>query len=198
MIDGYVPREWVFSSSFHSSPLFFFTKFKIPFISYVVQWTIKWLAIRDYPRMPTYRQDSGEHRPTIDRRCIALKKKKDVFLVAAYRGVPLSRSSPAYSYVFTYTTRLSRSPVLFVRRVARGVEGERCGPKKKEKEGDLSSSRNGREPYALSFAFFFPSPRNVRFHETFFWPSIIDLYEVIGRNDFSKKEFFIFSFFLFE
>lgn len=165
MIDGYVSFRMSFFPRHHCFFFFFFSrnlKYRLSLLN-VVQRTIKRLAIRDYPRIPTYGQDSGRHRPTIDRRCIALKKKKkDVFLAAAYRGVPLSTSSsPTYSYVFTYvTTRLSRSPVLFVRRIARGIEGERCGPKKKkEKESDLSSSRNGREPYALSFAFFSFQPR---------------------------------------
>lgn len=128
--------EWVFSL-ITTVFFFFFMKFKIPFISSERRSTDNKVA-GDYPRIPTYGH-SGRHRPTIDRRCIALKKKKkDVFLAAAYRGVPLSTSSsPTYSYVFTYvTTRLSRSPVLFVRRVARGIEGERCGPKKKKREGE--------------------------------------------------------------
>lgn len=39
---------------------------------------------------------------------------------------------------------------------------------------------------------FFLSNHAARFHETFFWPSIIDLYRVISSNDFLNS----FSFFL--
>lgn len=199
MIDGYVSFRMSFFPRHHCFFFFFFSrnlKYRLSLLN-VVQRTIKRLAIRDYPRIPTYGQDSGRHRPTIDRRCIALKKKKkDVFLAAAYRGVPLSTSSsPTYSYVFTYvTTRLSRSPVLFVRRVARGIEGERCGPKKKKRRRAIYHRRAMAVNPTLFLSPFFLSNHAARFHETFFWPSIIDLYRVISSNDFLNSFPFFFLF----
>lgn len=197
MIDGYVSFRMSFSlivSLVTTVFFFFFMKFKIPFISSERRSTDNKVA-GNYPRIPTYGQDSGRHRPTIDRRCIALKKKKkDVFLAAAYRGVPLSTSSsPTYSYVFTYvTTRLSRSPVLFVRRVARGIEGERCGPKKKKRRRAIYHRRAMAVNPTLFLSPFFLYNHAARFHETFFWPSIIDLYRFISSNDFLNSFPFFF------